>query len=74
MSSSRTYPEAFNPNPPKFKPGDKVINRMGEEGIVIGPYDFSDYEFNRPGKKWELVKYSKRNRPTWIGNIWLKLR
>lgn len=59
-----------------FKRGDKVIKQNGLVGIVCGPEDFHDYEYNRPNVKWELVLITVGHKNirnmSWIGNIWLK--
>lgn len=69
------YPEPFNKENTVFKRGDKVVNKDGAIGTVLGPEDYDGYEYNRPSKKWELVRVESLPEPyrtTWHGNIWIK--
>ncbi len=54
----------------KFKRGSKWLHK-GEVVTILGPEDFDGYERNRPGPKWELIRYPNGHE-TWCGNIWLK--
>lgn len=72
MKSLSSYPEPFNPKPPKFSPGERVINDKGHTGIIVSPEDAPDYAANRPGSKWELVEWDNFSGRTWVGNIWIK--
>lgn len=55
----------------RFNRGDKVVDRNGVQGIILGSADFRGYDYNRPDPKWELVQFEGGHR-AWIGNIWLK--
>jgi hypothetical protein len=53
-----------------MNPGDTYLHH-GEVVTVLGPADYEDYERNRPGPKWELIRYPNGHE-AWCGNIWLE--
>lgn len=57
-----------------FKRGDRVKtisdHYRTEYGYILGPEDFSGYDYNKPSDKWELVLWDSGDR-TWIGKQWI---
>ena len=47
----------------RFSRGDRVeMLGTNEQGIVLGPDDFSGYAYNRPDEDYELVVWSDDSR------------
>lgn len=52
----------------------------GREGVVAGPEDFDDYDYNKPGDDWQLITWSKpitdqygnEHDQNWVATKWLE--